>query len=239
MKIKTLVLTLLISNMMSAHAQFGGLLNRNDEQGSPIPASDMISKSLGIGNLSAEYDKTILEIGIARQLLLQAQITLAEALGVKEQADEIASAAGVLAEGGVVQPKDVNEIEKSINVSRDLSDLLETAAESAGELDDEAKEKFAEGKMLFGQGLLAEAAQIAVLVRLTREFDGARGQIRRNPLRLRELIALSVPTVKLASLIPGDVREMRKTNDLIKKIGESNQIDVEEINIDELLTGAE
>ncbi len=229
-----IILVTLLAGAMESQAQMQALRDRIPGGGGGTAAE------VNLDALSADLDKSILEVGIARKLLIKAQMVLAEALGIKEEADSIVSAAGVLGEGGVVtQPTTAKDIEHSIEVSEQLNERLNAAAAEAGELSEEGKIKLAEGKKLFADGLVAEAMQVAVLTRLATEFDGARGQVRRNPARLRQLTALFVPTAKLASLIPGDVRAMHHTWGLIQKVGQNNQIDSEDIDIDALLAGAQ
>jgi hypothetical protein len=217
-----------------AQAQLGALRDRVPGGGGDAP-----SPAVDLDVLSADLDKSILEVGIARKILIESQLLLAEALGIKEEADQIASAAGVLGEGGVVAPTNAEGVENSIQASGRLNDRIRAAAEQAGVLDDQSRVKYAEGQKRFVDGLVAEAAQIAVLTRLVSEFDGARGQVSRNPVRLRQLTALSVPTIKLASLIPGDVRAMHGTWSLIRKVGQDNQIDSDDIDLNALLSGAQ
>jgi hypothetical protein len=189
--------------------------------------------------MQADLDKSVLEIGLARKLLLEAQYELAIALGAKEEADKILSAANALKDGSVVQAKDADAIEKQIATSKDLTAVTDAAAAKAAPLTEEGKEHFKKGQALFAKGLTAEAGQIAVIGALAVGIKDQATQAKSNPMAAAKLTAMAVPAAKLASLLPGDVKAGINTYSLIKKVGADNNIEVEKVDTANLLTGAQ
>lgn len=208
-----------------------------DKLKAPAPAGD---SAVDVKGMKTKLDKSVLEIGLARKLLLDAQVELASALDIKEEVDKILSAKNISVSGGVVdQAKNVGDIENQIKVSEELSAKINAAAENAGPLSDKGKKHFKKGQAAFGKGLVAEGAQVAIIVALASEISNQASQAKSNPMAAGKLAAMAAPAAKLASLLPGDVNAGIKTYGLIKKIGKDNNIKVEEIDTDSLLTGAE
>ena len=85
---------------------------------------------------------------------------------------------------------------------------------------------------------LAEGGQIAVLVKLAEEIKSNAKQIK-NPLQVGKVTAMAVPATKLATLIPGDLKEIKSTWTVFKKVGADNNIEVDDINVDQFMTGAQ
>jgi len=201
--------------------------------------SEQATPAADIDKMRADLDRSISEVGSARKLLFEAQIELAAALGVKEEADKILSAANVLQSGSVVTQTDVVQIESSQEPSNDLNALLSDASASAGPLDEQGRQHFAKGQAAFAKGLVAEAGQIAVITALAAEIKKQSGKMKSNPANAAKLAAMAVPAAKLATLIPGDVEAGIGTYQLIKKVGADNNIAVEKIDEDKLLLGAQ
>lgn len=231
-KITFIIVSIIIAGTFAAtsQAQFGGLKNMIPGGGGGESAG------VDIGALQGDLDKSILDVGIARQQLIQAQVKLLEALDLKTEADAILSAANVAIEGGE-SSKNVGDLEKSTEVSKQLNKMIAEKAEATVELTEEQKVLFAEGKELFGAGLLAEAGQIVGIVALATQVAQDVEKVKSNPLNAPKAIALGAGAVKLASLIPGDVKAMYDVWGLIRKVGADNQIEVEEIDISKFMPG--
>ena len=190
------------------------------------------------GKVQTRLNMSIQAIGSARKRMLEAQITLAKSLGLKEAADDILSNAKILGEGGVVQqPKDVDGIENSVKASEELSKIMATAAAQAAPLDKEGKILFQRGKEEFGKGLLAEAGQITVLAALLVDIKTMTDKSKSGSKQPENVVALVVPAAELAALTTGDVKEMAKTWSLIRQIGANNNIPVKEIDVSKYLSG--
>lgn len=232
---KVFVASLVMAGLVgSSYAQLGGL-----KKGLPGGDSGAAAPAVDTKAMQADLDKSVLEIGLARKLLLEAQYELAVALGAKEKADQIMSAANVLQGGSVVQAKDAAGIEKQIGVSKEIATLADEAMKSAGPLSEEGKEHFKKGQAAFAKGLVAEAGQIAVIGALAVGIKDQAAQAKSNPMAAAKLTAMAVPAAKLASLLPGDVKAGINTYSLIKKVGADNNIEVEKVDTDTLLKGAQ
>lgn len=234
-KINTFCAALMFISMGAvSQAQFGGLK-------SMLPGGDGAAESgpaVNIGALNEQLDKSVLEVGLARQQLIEAQLKLLEALDLKTEADEILSASDIALEGGV-SAKSVDDVEKSTQVSAKLQEAAAAKMAETVQLTEDQKVLFTEGKVKFGAGLLAEAAQIAGIVALAGQVAEDVEKVKSNPLNAPKALALAASTAKLASLVPGDVKAMYETWGLIRKVGADNQIEVEEIDISKYMGGAQ
>jgi len=222
----------------SANAQFGGIGSKLKGLGGGGGDKGGGGKVPDIGQMQAELDKSVLEIGLARKYLLEAQIKLAEALGKKTEADQILSTCKIMGEGAVVrQLKSADDIDESAKPSKPLNEIIAQGASNAAPLSAEAAEIFKQGKIEFSKGLLAEAGQIAIVVKLSMEIKDAAEKVKGNPINMAKIAAMAPPAVKLASLIPGDVTEMAKTWQVIRQVGSKNNIEVEEVDVSKYLNG--
>ncbi len=195
--------------------------------------------SVDVKGLSAKFDTSVLAIGMARKQLLEAQIDLGAALGIKEQVDKALAAAAVINDGGIVQAKTVDAVEKQVNASKDVSALVKTAAEKNQPLTEEGKKLYNSAMEKFGLGLVAEGAQIATLVVITKEIKDSAQKVKTDPMQGAKVAAMVPPAVKLLSLVPGDVKEMSGTYQLMRKVGADNKIEVKEIDTKDFLNSAQ
>lgn len=230
-----------------AYAQLGGLLKKlpgvsKPPAGGAAPANSAAPVALRSSEaIRQDLDASILEIGVARKMLLEAQVKLAESLGIKEKADEILSATKVLGEGGVIEPKTAADEEQLRVPTEKMKALIEEHAAVAGELTEEQKVLFAEGKNKFALGVAAEGLQIAGIVALADETAQSLAQMKGNVAKAAELpkaMAMAAAAGKLATLLPNDVKAMHQTWQLIRQVGAKNQIEVEDIDISKYMPGA-
>ena len=229
--------TIWVVSLATTHAQFGGFKKKLLGGGESDSVSPVAASTVTAADVRGKLDASILEVGLARKKLLEAQLKLLEALGKKEAADAILSSSNVAREGGVAVPKDASEIDESVKVSEELNAELEAFEDQTVTLNEEQKEIFRSAKGDFSEGLILEAGQVAILVVLVKEAKDVVTGLKKNPFKAREALALSAGAGKLASVIPGDVKAMHGTWKLMQKVGADNQIEVEDIDIGTFLAG--
>jgi len=195
--------------------------------------------TVDVKGLGVKFDTSVLAIGMARKQLLEAQIDLAAALGIKEQVDKALAATDVMKNGVVDPAKDVKAVEKQVNVSKEIAALEKTAVEKNQPLTEEGKKLFNSAMEKFGLGMTAEGAQIATLVVVVKEIKDSAAKVKSDPMQGAKVAAMVPPATQLLSLVPGDVKEMAATYQLMRKVGADNKIEVKAIDAAALTKGAE
>jgi hypothetical protein len=220
-------------------AVFAGLANAGFGDLATSATGSGGSATVDVKGMGVRFDTSVLAIGIARKQLLEAQIDLGAALGIKDQVDKALAAASIMKDNGVVQAKDADAVENQVKTSKELDALLKAAAEKNQPLTEEGKKLYNSGMEKFGLGLVAEGAQIAILVVVTKEIKDSAQKVKTDPMQGAKVAAMVPPAVKLLSLVPGDVKEMAGTYQLMQKVGANNKIEVKDINEKNLLKGAQ
>lgn len=200
--------------------------------------------SVSIEDMKAQLDQSILSIGLARKSFLEAQWLLSGALGFKEEADKMLSGAGVLQDGKIAQPSTQDEIAEACNVSRDLNEKIKESLSGTVTLNEQQKKYYIAAKKRYAVGFLEEGGQIAVLAVLVKQMKDQTDQFKGNAFNpanvgpAAKLAAMAVPAGKLFSLLPGDLKEMYSFWPLFRKVGADNNIEVEDVDIEQFLSGA-
>lgn len=209
---------------VSTQAQFGGLKKMIPSGGGDDAAS------VDIGALQGDFNNNLLSLFSAKRQLIDAQMLYAEALGLKEQADLIKSAAQGLLEGGTAETSTENQ-EQLIKVSSELSDLLAANSDAVIELTDEQKQKYREGHIAFGKGAILYLGQAGAAVALGNQVIKDIEKVKSNPLNAPKAIALGVAAGKLTAMTISDSKYIIENFSIMRKIAKNNQIEVEEVEL--------
>ena len=237
-KVMYIVLAIFVSTLSAQGWGLENLIGSKKETTttSVNSGAELSTPSLSPATLKEQMNRSVLDIGLARQQLLQAQLYLTAALGKKQEAAKIMSANGVIKDGGIVAPVNRKELGGSIKTSNELNKLVENISkEDVVNLTDEQKVLFKKSIPHMLGGLTAEAGQIAVIVVLGVNINQSLKDA--DWSAAPKLAAMAIPAAKLATLIPGDIKAMYQTYTLMRMIGENNDIQVAVLDRDELLKG--
>ena len=158
----------------------------------------------------------------ARLSLLEAQVKLAEALGIKTDAYVKASESARAGEGAT-SDKQISAMKDSV-VSPDAKKEMEAALAESKILSEEAKKTFAEGGGVFCKGLLEESVvglQVANLVQ-----QGSKMRIPANPLDAIKIPHLIQSVASLSSIVLGDLKEDCATGAAMHKFSQKQNIEI-------------
>jgi len=195
------------------HAQFpgmGGKKKAGAEGGGDVNAySKSVSDAVGNGLKS-------------RLLYLDSQANLAESLGLKTDAYVKASEAARAGEGAT-SDKQINAIKNSV-VSPDALKERDAALAESKEFSAEAKKKFAEGGGKCIMGLIAETELLKQVTGLVQQGNAMAQSA--GPMEKVKVLGLVKPVADLASILPGDVKELTATVSAIITIAKKQNIEI-------------
>lgn len=224
-KVSVVAVTVLALGALSAHAGFGGLVSKVPGLGGGSSGA----ASVDVGALKESVNAKADGLSIAKGQLIEAELLYAEALGLKEKADAIMSAATGIKEGGTAATKMTSDqMEK---VTDGLKDIMPKAEAEVAPLTDEQKQKFREGHIAFGKAgvlFLGEAgATIGLCTKVVSDVKSING----DPIKGAKAVALGAAAAKLLSMTIADSKRIIEVYGVMSKVAENNHIDVEKVEL--------
>lgn len=178
--------------------------------------SDDDAPALDAGSLMDQQAELITQVSTALRSLSQAQQTMAEALGLKEQA-AIAAANAADLEAGDLTGKD--DMEKKISSSQSVDAAIQEKLAEGGELGAEGRAKFAESLLPYGVGAVAMVGSAKKAGETAKAITGSR-----DPQIVRKLGQLE-SLIYFGRQAPTLLGTFASSSGSIIKFAQSNKID--------------
>lgn len=181
----------------NAHAQFGGLFNKQTSDATAAAGVTMDT----FGKSTADATGQVLA---ARITFLDAQAKLMEALGLKTDSVVKASEALRAKEGAATSTGDkVKALKDSSKTTAAADKEIDESMAKSQTLSAESKAKYAEGAGKFIQGVLLEKEQIVTITKLVDQGKSLAASA--GWTEKLKVAGLVKPVTELSSMVPGDV----------------------------------
>ena len=200
-KILSLACVLCAALPAAALAQFGNLMKSATGSGDQL-ATQAVSKDDFLKLLQTTSGGVL----TARIKLIDAQIDIMTALGLKTEALVKASEALRKSEGASSSPGDLLKAQKdAIKVTGDSVKEMNKSLEKSDKLSDESKVIFVQGTGKFVEAVILEKAQIETVMKLVDQ--GKTIMSSAGPMEKLKVAGLVKPASELAIMVPGDIKD--------------------------------
>jgi hypothetical protein len=159
-----------------------------------------------------------------RLAFLDAQTKLMQSLGLRTDAVVKSSEALRSKEGSSTNAGDqVKALKDSIAISEDADKQVAQAMNESTVLTAESRKLFAQGAVLFAKGILLETKQIMELKKLADSGKSLTSGM--NPIKIFKALSYVKPTLNLAALLPGNLKECISTMGKLVSFAKSQHIE--------------